>query len=635
MLFVTALLAAFAQQPQPPARVVVEPAALELAVDSRAALRARSISAQGAAAAPARVNWFSADPSIVTVDSAGNIRALRPGSTRVAAIVDGVAGFADITVPALPPARISAVVEGGSIVAGTSAPLALDLRDRQDARVPAANLRFESSAPGVATVDASGRVMGHAPGSATIRVAAGPVATSVQVSVVANPARSYRLAHDAARVRTGDVVRLRATGVDAGGRDVLRLRPVWLIDRDGATVEPENEDGVFVAERPGRYRVTALIGDGASASAFLDVEPREPNGRIEALGHGLTAGHHAGDTWAFEGADGRDYAIIGTFMHDWLKVWDITEPTRPVLTDSIRLDARRINDVKIHPNNRLAVVTREGASSRRNGIVLLDLSRPAHPTILSEYTETVTGGVHNVWIRGDVDLVYACHNGTSDLHIIDISDPRNPREVGRWGLDKPAKTLHDVIVQDGYAYLSYWDDGAIMLDVGAGTHGGTPTKPAFVSQFRYPEGNTHVAWRYGKYLFLGDEIFPDDWDASRPIEARGFIHVVDYSDPENPKEVARYEVPEAGTHNIWVENDLLYAGYYQAGLRVVDVSGELRGDLYRQGRELAALRTGSPDAVTPNWSMTWGAQVFKGNVVTADLNSGLWVLRFTPTRPVF
>ena len=36
-----------------------------------------------------------------------------------------------------------------------------------------------------------------------------------------------------------------------------------------------------------------------------------------------------------------------------------------------------------------------------------------------------------------------------------------------------------------------------------------------------------------------------------------------------------------------LEDDKLYVGYYQAGLRVVDISGELRGDLYRQGRELA------------------------------------------------
>jgi hypothetical protein len=367
----------------------------------------------------------------------------------------------------------------------------------------------------------------------------------------------------------------------------------------------------------------------------FDVEPRVNDGEMVRIGHGLTVGHHAGDTWAFEGVDGRDYAIIGTFMHDWAKVFDITQPSSPFLTDSVQLDARRINDVKIHPNSRIGVLTREGASTRRNGIVLLDLSSPAHPTILSEYSESLTGGVHNVWIDGETDLVYAVHNGTRDIRIIDISDPSNPGEVGRWGLTNEDRSLHDVIVQDGYAYLSYWNDGLIMLDVGAGTHGGSPREPTFVSRFQYPGGQTHTAWRHGRYLFIGDEIFPSDWDAARPIEARGYIHVVDYSEPDNPVEVARYEVPESGAHNFWVEDDLLYVGYYQAGLRVLDVSGELRGDLYRQGRELGVYRTSSPDAITPNWSMTWGAQIFKGNIITSDLNSGLWIVRFRRTNTVF
>jgi hypothetical protein len=227
------------------------------------------------------------------------------------------------------------------------------------------------------------------------------------------------------------------------------------------------------------------------------------------------------------------------------------------------------------------------------------------------------------------------HNGTRDIRIIDISDPRNPAEVGRWGLENQDRSLHDVIVQDGYAYLSYWDDGLIMLDVGAGTHGGSARDPAFVSRFRYPSGHTHTAWRHGRYLFIGDEIFPSDWDAGRPIDATGYIHVVDYADPENPVEVAKYEVPESGAHNFWVADDLLYVGYYQAGLRVLDVAGELRGDLYRQGRELGVYRTSSPDAITPNWSMTWGAQIFKGNIITSDLNSGLWIVKFRRTNTVF
>ena len=216
-----------------------------------------------------------------------------------------------------------------------------------------------------------------------------------------------------------------------------------------------------------------------------------------------------------------------------------------------------------------------------------------------------------MWIEGD--LVYAVHNGTSDIHIIDISDPANPDEVGRWGMpESDHKSLHDVIVQDGYAYLSYWDDGAVMLDVGAGTHGGTPTEPTLVSRYRYPVGNTHTAWRAGRYLFVGDEIFPQVWDADAPIEARGYIHVLDMQDPDNPVEVARYEVPEAGAHNIWVEGDRLYVGYYQAGLRVVDISGELRGDLYRQGREIAILKTIDAESTVPNWGHDVGSPDSQG-----------------------
>ena len=108
------------------------------------------------------------------------------------------------------------------------------------------------------------------------------------------------------------------------------------------------------------------------------------------------------------------------------------------------------------------------------------------------------------------------------------------------------------------------------------------------------------------------------------------------TDPENLIEVARYEVPEAGAHNLWIEDDKMYIAYYQGGLRVVDVSGELRGDLYRQGREMAWFPTGSPDGFMPNSAMAWGPQPFKGRVYVSDLNSGLWVLKLEPKkkRPV-
>ena len=78
---------------------------------------------------------------------------------------------------------------------------------------------------------------------------------------------------------------------------------------------------------------------------------------------------------------------------------------------------------------------------------------------------------------------------------------------------------------------------------------------------------------------------------------------------------------------MWVEDDVMYMGYYSAGARVVDVSGELRGDLYRQGREIARLWTGDPKGFRPNSPFTWGAQPHKGLIYFNDINSGVWITR--------
>jgi hypothetical protein len=620
------LLVAAVQTTGQPSRVTVDPTTASVAAGSSTQLSVTAFDSAGNRLPVDSVFWISSDDAIATVTATGLVMGVTPGDVQITALVSGRPGFATVIVPTLPAAEIELSLPVTTLPAGTSVPIEVVARSRVGTAIGDPQIEFESLDPSVAHVDELGRVYATSEGTARIRARSSEAFQEITLRVVEAMPATYTIEPEMAAYRTGDVVRFRvnATGQDGRERTVF---PAWSIDRPGAHIETDRAEGIFVAEQPGRYRVTAMIGESLARTTVVSVTQRHVAARLTMVGRGPAADHHSGDTWVFEGVDGRDYAYIGTFFYDWMKVWDVTNPADPVLTDSIQLDARRINDVKIHPNNRVGIVTREGASDRRNGIVLLDLTTPAHPTILSEYTATVTGGVHNVWIHGPGDVVYAAHNGTSDIHIIDISDPRSPLEVGRWGLDKQDKGLHDVIVQDGYAYLSYWDDGVVMLDIGAGSHGGSPTQPAFVSQFKYPIGNTHVAWRAGQYLFIGDELFPPGWNADFPIEARGYIHVVDYSDPERPVEVARYEVPEAGAHNVWVEGNRLFVGYYQGGLRVLDISGELRGDLYRQGREIAVLKTSDAQTTTPNWPMTWGAQVFKGHIYTSDLNSGLWIAR--------
>lgn len=607
---------------------VASPAELELEVGASFQLSAE-IQGTAEEGAASEVRWFAADDG-VTVTAEGMVTAVRPGESRVAAMFRGQPSWVRIVVPRLAADRIEARV-AGPVYAGATAALDAAAWTAMGAAVEDVEFEFASADPAIATVDNAGRVLGHGPGRTVLTVSAGAAATEVEVTVRPNLAEDYELvaSGDVSALSTGDVAAFRLLGRDAGGAEVA-LAPLWSVTPSGASVEPVDGRGLFVAEEPGTYHVTAIAGPAIARTVSVRVGPRRHTARLELVGSGITSTHRAGDTWVFEGVDGRDYAYLGTFYHDWMKVWDVTDPAQPVLTDSIQLDARRINDVKIHPNNRLGIVTREGASSRRNGIVLLDLSNPAHPEILSEYTDTVTGGVHNVWILGDEDLVYACHNGTSEIVIIDISDPANPREINRWVHDEPVRSLHDVIVQDGYAYASFWNEGIYILDAGAGTHGGTARDPKLVSRWVSGQGNTHVAWRHGRYLFVAAEIYPSDWDANAlgPIEARGYVEVLDMTDMDDPVKVAHYTVPEAGAHNLWSDDrDRLYVGYYQAGLRVLDISGELRGDLYRQGREIGAIKTSSPNAAVPNWSMTWGAQLFKGRIFTSDLHSGLWIAR--------
>ena len=124
-----------------------------------------------------------------------------------------------------------------------------------------------------------------------------------------------------------------------------------------------------------------------------------------------------------------NYIYISTIA-DQVQVYDISDPKNPKLTDTVKVDARVVNDVSLTADGKIGVLTREGASSRKNGIVFLDTSDLAHPKVLSEYTETVTGGVHSAYIDGQ--YVYLTDDATGSMRVISFKDPKNPKEVARW-----------------------------------------------------------------------------------------------------------------------------------------------------------------------------------------------------------
>ena len=132
--------------------------------------------------------------------------------------------------------------------------------------------------------------------------------------------------------------------------------------------------------------------------------------------------------------------------------WDVTDPSKMVIIDTITVDARTVNDVKVSEDGRVGIISREGASNRKNGFIVLDVTDPYNVKITAEYNDDMTGGVHNVFIYDN--HVYAVNNGRK-YDIINIEDPSNPFRVGVYELGTPGHSIHDVWVEDGIAY-SLW-----------------------------------------------------------------------------------------------------------------------------------------------------------------------------------
>jgi hypothetical protein len=591
--------------------------------------------AAGAAVNEKPSAYFAGPFDIAAADNDGNVKLFGTGEVTVGAIVGGIPGFSTFMVKAPNVKTIEIRPVKTPLVTGGNLQLDAVTRIFNGDPRTGVPINWTSDNAQVAAVDAAGVVTGVGPGKATITATSGPATTTTTITVVKNNLRSLSVTAAAKTARTGDLIRFTVKG-DPSGDFTTR----FAVTGNGATID---SDGAFIADLPGTYIVTAMSGN-VSSSASIVVTPRNLEREIEVIGRAPMKEFQGAEQWII-----GNYAYYSTISDRFL-VYDISDPANPKLTDTVKVDARLVNDISTTADGKILVISREGASNRKNGIAFYDTSDPAHPKLISDYTATVTGGVHSAFVNDH--YVYLTDDATGSMRVIDFADVKNPKEVARWQTENPlagpiqtkegehivGRYVHDLQVKDGLAYLAYWHDGLVILDVGAGIKGGSPENPKFVSQYRFNHnelyGNgwlagTHSVYRYRNYVFIGDEVFPAIFDIRSPkrVPVRGVVHVIDVSDINHPRKVAEYPVPEGGAHNMWVENDTMYVGYYSGGGRVVDVSGELRGDLYRQGREIARLFTGDPGGFRPNLPLTWGAQPHNGLIYFNDINSGLWIVK--------
>jgi hypothetical protein len=194
----------------------------------------------------------------------------------------------------------------------------------------------------------------------------------------------------------------------------------------------------------------------------------------------------------------------------------------------------------------------------------------------------------------------------------------------------PNYGAHDTFVRDGIAFHCAWNTGVLILDVGNGMAGGTPSHPIEISRLITSDNGVpggpavHNAWWFHnpvtnekRYLFIGQEGIGVSGSNSS-----GDIHIVDVSDLSNPVEVGFYTMPGAGTHNFWMDeaNQVLYAAYYNGGVVAIDVSGTLSGNI--SSREIARIQPGGPSNTA-----TWGVMLYNGSLYASDIVSGFYQLK--------
>ncbi|HET9011611.1 MAG TPA: hypothetical protein VFN38_07325, partial [Gemmatimonadaceae bacterium] len=349
-------------------------------------------------------------------------------------------------------------------------------------------------------------------------------------------------------------------------------------------------------------------------------------------------------TTAYTTTWGNSAAVASVFY-----IWDVAGDV-PALLDSVKVEnATTLGDVAISDDGSLLVIATERAGG---GLAIYDLADPRHPTPVARYiTANTTAGVHTAEIGRVNGKLYGflsidpTPTQAARIVIVDLSVPAAPVEVYTRPIGTPY--VHDTFVRDGLLYLALWNDGVAIWDIGGGGRGGSPAAPIELGRVRTANGEVHNIWwlkdpvtNVTRYAFIGQE-----GPGSVGVSSSGDVHVVDVSVPSTPREVAFYSVTGAGTHNFSVDeaNGILYAAYYEGGVRALDVRGDLGTcldsqrsspdgatflcDLRKMGREIAV---GLVDRPTPVF--VWGVQYLDGAVYASDMLNGLWKLR-AASRP--
>jgi choice-of-anchor B domain-containing protein len=405
-------------------------------------------------------------------------------------------------------------------------------------------------------------------------------------------------------------------------------------------------DGAMLVSAPDA--LPALVGaerqctDG-SVGAFdcsaVDLLAFVPSSLLRAPEH--ARGVRTNDNWGWTDPEtGREYALVG--RNDGTSFIDITEPTNPVLIGDLPKTpdtppSQLWRDIKTYRDH--AYIVADGAGD--HGMQVFDLRRLRTVTDAPALFEpdvhyANVASVHNIAINEETGFAYlvgsrgggeTCGGG---LHMVDIREPQNPQFAGCF---RDERGTHDVqcVIYRGPDERFREREICLMSNGNAFAIADVTDKqsPRALSRASSPNaGYIHQGWTTeGDRYFIQD----DEADVIQGGAETTRTLVWDLSDLEDPVLAREFmgSLP-ASAHNLYVKDRFAYQANYRYGLHVLDVSDP------ENPRETGTFDT-TPFLEGPGFSGAWSTYPFfrSGTVIVTSVQEGLFLLKPRPRSPVF
>ncbi|MGH7834075.1 MAG: LVIVD repeat-containing protein [Candidatus Binatia bacterium] len=293
------------------------------------------------------------------------------------------------------------------------------------------------------------------------------------------------------------------------------------------------------------------------------------------------------------------YAYVGHIEPPFgTSIVDVRDPKHPRLVAQLEVP-EGVHSHKVRVRGDVMMVNYERFKTDKQpqvGLKIFDISDKTKPREIA-FFKAAGKGVH----RFTIDDRYVYFSPAMEGYLgnivmtVDLKDPRNPEEVGRWWLpgqwaaggETPAweetdHRCHHPIRRGDRLYVSYWHGGFVILDIS------DMTRPKMLSHLDWSPPYpcpTHTTLPMPEKIMGRDVMIVTDEEVRARLSPKpfAFLWVVDITEETRPIPISTFMVPhdgESGGGNWFgahqpaeqVYGNILYVTWFAGGLRAVDFS---------------------------------------------------------------